>query len=629
MRALFLLSLLLFSFACQPGIDQTDAQENEVTFDVKDHYQKSTHYITMRDGVRLYTTVYSPKDNSQTYPIMMMRTCYSSRPYGENAYRKSLGPSTSMMEEGYIFVYQDVRGRYMSEGTFDNMRPIVHREDEQGTDEATDTFDTIDWLVKNIPNNNGNVGQWGISYPGHYTTAGALSGHPALKTSSPQACIADFYFDDFHHRGAYTLSYWGATPVFGYQKEDTTRTAWYRDYMVDYGTSDLYDFFLKLGPLKNSAKYYGEDNFFWQDLSQHPDYDEFWQKRDILPHLKDINHAVMVVGGWFDAEDLYGPLKTYSTIEENNPNIYNTLVMGPWSHGDWSRNNKEQIVGNISFGEGVNQFYQDSIEARFFRHFLKEGGDGKTKLPEAYVFDTGKKAWRTFDTWPPKNAKESQYFLEENGQLMTEKPSAAKGLDEYISDPSKPVPYSERIKVRFTPRPYMTDDQRFASRRPDVLVYETEVLEEDVTMVGDLLAKLKVSTSGTDSDWIVKLIDVYPDSTQNQASTPKHISLGGYQQMVRSEIMRGKYRESFSKPVPFVPNQITDVDLPLQDVFHTFKRGHRIMIQIQSSWFPLFDRNPQTFVDNIFMADEADFILAHQKVYRNKQHASAIHFKVL
>ncbi len=626
MRYLLILLSCCLIIACSSPQKANNPQKEQ--YDVKAHYDKSTHYITMRDGVKLFTTVYSPKDKSQKYPIMMYRTCYSSAPYGKDKYKGKLGPSTTMMKEGYIFVYQDVRGRYMSEGTFDNMRPIVEHTDSTATDESTDTFDTIDWLVKNVENNNGKVGQWGISYPGHYTTTGAISNHPALKASSPQACIADFYFDDFHHRGAYTLSYFRATPVFGYQKTDTTTKAWYAPHMVDLGTPDMYDFFLKMGPLKNASKYYGKDNFFWQQLVEHPDYDEFWQSRNVLPHLKNISANMMVVGGLFDAEDLYGPIHTYKTIEKNNPNTYNTIVLGPWSHGDWSRRKENQMVGNLSYG-AVNIYYQDSIEAPFFHHFLKEDGDKNSGLPEAYVYDTGSKDWHKFQQWPPKNAQEKTFYLMQGGRLDSEQPKSAKGFDSYISDPAKPVPYSERMKVSFTPREYMSDDQRFASRRPDVLVYETPVLTEDLTMAGDLLAKLKVSTSGTDSDWIVKLIDVYPDSTKNDEFTPERIKLAGYQQMVRSEIMRGRYRKSFSKPVPFTPNKITAIDLPLQDVMHTFKKGHKVMIQVQSSWFPLFDLNPQKFVKNIYKADESDFIKAEQHIYHNKNHASSITFKAL
>ncbi|MEM9917949.1 MAG: CocE/NonD family hydrolase [Bacteroidota bacterium] len=586
-------------------------------------YDKSEYNIRMRDGVRLYTAVYVPKDASpeNTYPILMKRTPYSCRPYGPTAYRDSIGPSRYLMEDKYIFVYQDVRGRWMSEGSYDNMRPhIPEKQSNKDIDESSDTYDTIEWLLKNVANNNGRVGQWGISYPGFYTTTGTICGHPALVASSPQAPIADFYFDDFHHRGAYFLSYFMATTVFGYQKEGPTTESWYP--LIDAGTPDQYRFFLEMGPLKNGDKYYGKDNFFWQQLKEHPDYDEFWQKRNILPHLKGIKHAVMTVGGWFDAEDLYGPLMTYKTIEKNNPGINNSLVMGPWSHGDWSKNRPEQNIGAVHFGKKISDFYQQEIEFRFFKHHLKGWDD--TGLPEAYLFNTGSKEWEKFAKWPPANVQKKKLYLQVDQELGFDAPKAKDSFSEYISDPAKPVPYSEDIKVVFTPRKYMTDDQRFAGRRPDVLVFETPPLTEAVTVSGEIMARLKVSTSGTDADWVVKLIDVYPGDHPDYAHNPPNIRMGHYEQMVRSEVLRGRYRNDFNKPEPFTPGQITDVELPLQDVLHTFKKGHRIMIQIQSSWFPLIDRNPQKFVDNIFYADEADFIKATHRVYHSAEHTSHI-----
>lgn len=592
------------------------------------HYDKAEYKIPMRDGTKLHTVVYTPKDKSKKHPFVMQRTPYSSGPYGEGNLKTLLGPSEKMMHDGYIFVYQDVRGRWMSEGKYDNMRPTVpyRKKGSKEIDESTDTYDTIEWLLKNIQNHNGKFGQWGISYPGFYAAAALPFAHPALKAVSPQAPIGDFYFDDFHHNGAYFLSYWLATSVFGYQHDGPTDKTWYS--MVNTGTKDAYQFFMDMGSLKNADQYYGEDNFFWTQLKENPDYNEFWQKRSIIPHLNEVKPAVMTVGGWFDAEDLYGPLTIYKTIEKNNPGTYNTLVMGPWSHGDWSRERGYQQVSNIYFGDSISTWYQKNVEAVFFEHFLKGPADGKTNLPEAYIFDTGTNEWRTFDTWPPKEAVSTVYYPHGNGKLSTEAPKG-NAVSSFISDPSKPVPYSPDIKFNFTPRKYMADDQRFAARRPDVLVFETDILDSDVTLAGEILAKLMVSTSETDADWIVKLVDVFPGDTPDHNRVQEGTHLSNYHMMVRSEVIRGRYRESFSEPKPFVPNQKTEVPLQLQDVMHTFKKGHKIQIQIQSTWFPLIDRNPQKYVENIFKADDTDFIKASHKVYHDETAPTAIHVQVL
>ncbi|UZR93270.1 CocE/NonD family hydrolase [Chondrinema litorale] len=584
---------------------------------VIENYDKYEYQIPMRDGVKLFTIVYIPKDKSQKYPMLMKRTPYSIRPYGEGKMPKSLGPSRYLMRDKYIFVYQDVRGRYMSEGLYDNMRPhIDNKKGKKQIDESSDTYDTIDWLLKKLDEDNGRVGQWGISYPGFYTIAGAVDAHPALKASSPQAPISDFFFDDFHHQGAYMQSYWLATSVFGYQKDSLTTESWYK--MVYPETNDGYEFYMEMGPLKNADKYFGKDNFFWQQLKEHPNYDEFWQKRSILPHLNGIDHALMTVGGWFDAEDLYGPLNIYKTVEQNCPKAYNTIVMGPWSHGDWSREKGFQAVSNVYFGDSISTFFQREIEFDFFNHFLKASGDGKSGLPEAYMFDTGIKEWKKFDVWPPVDIPPVNLYFTEEGKIVFEEPTSTKDFAfEYVSDPSKPVPYTEDIKIVFTPRKYMADDQRFASRRPDVVTLVSDVLEEDKILAGEILAKLKVSTSGTDGDWIVKLIDVYPSDHKEYPHNPPNVTMGGYQQMVRSEMFRGRFRNSFENPEPFVSGEVTDLNIALQDIFHTFKKGHKIMIQIQSTSFPLIDRNPQKYVDNIFEADESDFIKATIKIYGN------------
>ena len=611
------LLMLPFLFLCLSAL----GQEKKPNY-VAENYTKQEVRIKMRDGLELFTAIYSPKDTSKKYPIVMQRTPYNCAPYGPDQFKRSIAPNEAMMKEGYIVVYQDVRGRYMSDGLYDNMRGYIpNKKVKTEVDEASDTYDTIDWLVKNVANNNGNVGTWGISYPGYYASYSLLSGHPALKAVSPQACISDFFFDDFHHNGAYLLSYWKVTPLFGPQKTKPTTEAWFK--FPNVGTNDDYQFFLNAGPLVNLDKYYDSSNEFWQQLKEHSSYDEFWQKRGLLQHLKNIKPAVMIVGGWFDAEDLYGPLNTYSTIEKSSKN-YNTIVMGPWSHGDWARNSEKQIIGNINFGDSISGFYQKNIEANFFRHFLKNNGKGENKLPEAYVFDTGRKEWKTYDAWPPKNTEKQQFYLQPQQKLT--KNAGAVSFEEFISDPKKPVPHSEDIKQQgLTPRKYMTDDQRFAARRPDVLVFETDVLAEDVTMAGDILAKLQVATTGTDADWIVKVVDVFPNDEPETKEVQQYLKMSNYHMMVRSEVMRGRFRNSFVNPEPFVANEKTPVNVKLQDVFHTFKKGHKIQIQVQSTWFPLIDLNPQTFVPNIFYAKPEDFKKQTHRVYSD----SAIEFTVL
>ncbi len=611
------LLMLPFLFLCLSAL----GQEKKPNY-VAENYTKQEVRIKMRDGLELFTAIYSPKDTSKKYPIVMQRTPYNCAPYGPDQFKRSIAPNETMMKEGYIVVYQDVRGRYMSDGLYDNMRGYIpNKKVKTEVDEASDTYDTIDWLVKNVANNNGNVGTWGISYPGYYASYSLLSGHPALKAVSPQACISDFFFDDFHHNGAYLLSYWKVTPLFGPQKTKPTTEAWFK--FPNVGTNDDYQFFLNAGPLVNLDKYYDSSNEFWQQLKEHSSYDEFWQKRGLLQHLKNIKPAVMIVGGWFDAEDLYGPLNTYSTIEKSSKN-YNTIVMGPWSHGDWARNSEKQIIGNINFGDSISGFYQKNIEANFFRHFLKNNGKGENKLPEAYVFDTGRKEWETYDTWPPKNTEKQQFYLQPQQKLT--KNAGAVSFEEFISDPKKPVPHSEDIKQQgLTPRKYMTDDQRFAARRPDVLVFETDDLAEDVTMAGDILAKLQVATTGTDADWIVKVVDVFPNDEPETKEVQPYLKMSNYHMMVRSEVMRGRFRNSFVNPEPFVANEKTPVNVKLQDVFHTFKKGHKIQIQVQSTWFPLIDLNPQTFVPNIFYAKPEDFKKQTHRVYSD----SAIEFTVL
>ena len=604
-----------------------DELDDQVQY-FRDHYTKREHRIEMRDGVRLFTAVYSPKDASKRYPMVMRRTPYGVSPYGEDKYPDYpwyLGPPQPMAEEGYIFIYQDVRGRFMSKGEFVNMTPhIKNKTSKLDIDESTDAYDTIEWLLDNVPNHNGRVGLWGISYPGFYAVAGMIDAHPALRAVSPQAPIADWYFDDFHHHGAFFLTdAFDFFFVFGQPRCELT-TEWNDDF--DYKTPDGYQFFMNLGPLKNvNDRHFKGEIAFWNSAIEHPDYDEFWQDRNILPHLHNVAPAVMTVGGWFDAEDLYGTLKTYYALETQNPGIFNTLVMGPWFHGGWDRSFGE-TVGNIHFGARTATFYQEKIEIAFFNRFLKD--KRSSQLPEAYVFETGVNQWRTFDVWPPRNLQARQLHLRAGGRLSFKPAGAGEDpYDEYVSDPSHPVPYTEEITTETT-QEYMTDDQRFASRRPDVVSYQTDPLVKDITLAGPMLADLWVSTSGTASDWVVKLIDVFPDQASNAVHSPSR-PLGGYQMMVRSEVIRGRYRNSYEHPEQFVPNEPTHMTLELLDVLHTFKKGHRIMVQVQSSWFPLVDRNPQKYVDNIFLAEEEDFIKATQRVYRSPGHPTHLKIGVL
>jgi uncharacterized protein len=585
--------------------------------EVKARYTKYEYRIPMRDGVRLFTSVYVPKDQDQTYPILMLRTPYSVRPYGVDQYRDNLGPSPLFAREGYIFVYQDVRGRWMSEGEFVNMRP--HRPDKNGRgdiDESSDTYDTIDWLLKHVPGHNGKVGQWGISYPGFYTAAGMIDAHPALKAVSPQAPINDWFVgDDFHHHGALFLPhFFNFIANFGRPRPQPTKKGPER---FEHGTPDGYQFFLQLGPLGNAdANYFKGDVAFWNEMMRHGAYDAFWKARNLRPHLRRIKPAVMTVGGWFDAENLFGALETYKNTEANSPGATNVLVMGPWSHGGWARGEGESL-GYVHFGSKTGEFYREHIEFPFFQAQLK--GKGEFKHPEAWVFETGTNVWRKHDAWPPRDAKPRALYFRDRGRLAWEPPGSddRDGHDEYVSDPAKPVPYINRIGIGMDPT-YMVADQRFAARRPDVLVYETDVLDGDVTLAGPLKAELHVATTGTDSDWVVKLIDVYPDDYPDPTGIPAGVHLGAFQQLVRGDVMRGKFRTGYDKAEPFEPGRPAAVTFTLQDVYHTFRAGHRIMVQVQSSWFPLVDRNPQTFVD-IYSAKPEDFRKATQRVYRSAE----------
>ena len=607
-----------------PGLAQENADAEDSW--VSEHYEKREVQIPMRDGVRLFTAIYTPRDTSRTYPFLLKRTPYSVRPYGADQYPSSLGPSRMLAEDGYLFVYQDVRGCYLSEGTFRNMTPhLPEKVDATQIDESSDTYDTVAWLLENVPHHNGKAGQWGISYPGFYTAAGMIDHHPALVAVSPQAPIADWYYDDFHHHGAFFLPHaFNFMASFGRPRAEPTTA---RNPRFRHGTPDGYQFFLDLGPLKNADQRYLKGEVpFWNEFVAHPDYDEFWQARNILPHLHRVPPAVMTVGGWFDAEDLYGTLKTYRAVEANNPDVFNILVMGPWRHGGWARGSGDRL-GNMSFGGPTSPWYQEHVELPFFRHFLK--GEGELDLPEALVYETGVNRWRRFEHWPPENRlSERLYLHREEGLAFVPPAERRNGYDQFLSDPDHPVPFTEAIATGMTAA-YMTDDQRFAGRRPDVLVYRTPPLERPLTVAGPVLAKLWVSTSGTASDWVVKLIDEFPAEAQHAEDMQATRPLGGYQMMVRSEVLRGRYRNSYETPEPFVPHLPTPISLELLDVLHTFEAGHRVVVQVQCTWFPLVDRNPHRYVENIFLAEEADFIQALQRVHHSPEHPSHLELGVL
>jgi len=591
---------------------------------ISSNYLKQEFRIAMRDGKKLFTVVYEPRDTSRNYPILLHRTPYSVAPYGEDEYPDSLGPSDEFAKEGFIFVYQDVRGKMMSEGQFVEVTPYNKlKRSPKDVDESSDAYDTIEWLLRNIPNHNGKVGMWGISYPGFYAAEGMIDAHPALKAVSPQAPVADWFIgDDFHHNGGFFLAHaFGFLSTFGHPRLKPTAAF---DEPFKFPTPDGYDFYLRMGPLPEAnKKYLKNDVPFWNDLMKHGVYDSFWQERNLRPHLKNIKPAVLNVGGWFDAEDLFGTLGVYHSVESSSPGAYNILVMGPWFHGGWFISDGESL-GNVHFGSATSVFYRKEIEFPFFMHFLK--GIGDLNLPEAYVFLTGKNEWRRENHWPPENTRPRSLYLQAHGKLSWN-PNleiSDDAFDEYISDPQKPVPYIDKIAAGML-REYMTADQRFASRRTDVLTYATDMLDQDLTIAGPVTPSLNVSTTGTDSDFVVKLIDVYPDDAPNNKHNPENVQMGGYQQLIRGELFRGKFRNSFSNPEAFIPGKTEKIEYSMPDIFHTFLKGHRIMIQVQSSWFPLVDRNPQQFED-IYAAQAGDFIKTTQRIYRSGNAPSLITF---
>ncbi len=619
----FLILLLFFS----PFLAQT---QNPDSAWIRENYYKIESAIPMRDGVKLFTSIYIPRDTTESHPILLTRTPYSCRPYGEenwndywNSFRKAY------LKEKYIMVTQDVRGKWMSEGQFEDVRPFNPEKKRKETDEASDTWDTIDWLINNLPHNNGRVGVYGISYPGFYSTMAAASGHPALKAVSPQAPVTNWFIgDDFHHHGAFFVMdgfdfYVGRG--FGLPHEGPTKE---EAPTFDYYTHDNYKFFLETGALPNFARLAGDNNKFWHELYQHPNYDAWWKARDARNATVDLQPAMLWVGGEFDAEDHWGAWNAYLAAEKNNPGKdFNRIVMGPWWHGQWERPQGTHI-GNIQFGSNTPVWYQQNIEIPFFNYYLKGKGD-VSDISEATIFITGENEWQEFNQWPPKEMVLKDLYLHDRGKLSWEKPSAGEGYTEYTSDPSNPVPYTEDVHFNRT-REYMVDDQRFADRRPDVIAFKTDVLADEVTLAGDVVADLITSISTTDADFVVKIIDVFPDTLSfndvdiySTGDPELQYPMGGYEMLVHGEVIRGRFRNSYERPEAFVPGKIDRVRFSVGNIAHTFKKGHRIMVQIQSSWFPLVDRNPQQFID-IYHCTEDDFKKADIRIYHGSDQSSKI-----
>ncbi|MGA3263015.1 MAG: CocE/NonD family hydrolase [Terracidiphilus sp.] len=620
-------ALALASVHAQQPAPQAPAEDY-----VRAHYTKYEFRIPMRDGKRLFTAVYVPKNAAAgPYPFLMDRTPYSVAPYGEDQYPRRLGPSDEFEKSGYIFVCQDVRGRWMSEGDYQEMRPhIDDKKSPQDVDDASDTYDTIEFLLQHVAGNNGKVGIWGISYPGFYTSASIIDSHPALVAASPQAPMTDLFLgDDAYHGGAFMLAAnFGFYTFFYPQKQPQTPKP-----KVDFGAHDGYKFYLQAGNIANLDKLYLKgSNWLFNDQASHWTYDSYWQSRDLSRHMKNVRCAVLVVGGWFDAEDPSGPFRTFNAINKFNPQTPTTLVEGPWVHGGWSHTDGSHL-GDIQFNAKTSEYFRANIQFPFFEHYLKGKGAAQ---PKAVVFETGTNVWRNFDAWPPPAAAPKTLYFHEDGKLSFDPPTETRGVDEYVSDPQHPVPF-----VGYTtdtvPQRYMVDDQRFAGYRPDVLIYQTELLEEDVTIAGPISPRLKIASSGTDSDFDVKLIDVYPEDYPDPDTTSQYnkriqeappLHMGGYQQLLRGEPFRAKFRNSWEKPEPLTPGKQTDVNFTMPDLFHTFRRGHRIMVQVQSSWFPLTDRNPQIFTA-IPNAKPEEFQKATERIFRQKDAASGVEVLVM
>ncbi|HEX8787107.1 MAG TPA: CocE/NonD family hydrolase [Telluria sp.] len=617
------------------------AEAQPVQNDLRARYTKHEYRIPMRDGTKLFTVVYIPKDHSKTYPFLINRTPYSAGVYadgelhyGEDWFPQSIGPSKEFEDAGYIFVKQDVRGRYMSEGKWVEMTPHVNPQRAAGEgQESQDMYDTMEWLLKHVPNNNGKAGIYGISYPGFYTSASIIDSHPAIKAASPQAPVTDLYMgDDSYHGGAFMLAAnFGFYASFTEQHNPTPLPKSWSHF--DYGEADAYDFFVKKLTMPNIlATLTPEQRAYIAPTIDHDTYDEFWKIRAIAPHLKGVKAAVLSVGGWFDAEDPQGPFTTYESIKKYNKGYFNGLVIGPWVHGGWARYDGKRL-GNVSFDSATGAYFRSHIQFPFFEEYLK-GVKPATEPAEVTVFETGSNVWRRYTAWPPVQAQPRTLYFGPHGTLGWQQPPANSGYDEYVADPHKPVPYVAYPSTD-VPQEYMVSDQRFAATRPDVLVYQSEVLQDDVTVAGPVMPKLFVSTTGTDADWVVKLIDVYPQEYPENEKPGRGSDVGapsatmaGYEMLVRGNPLRGKFRHGFEHPEPFVPCKVEEISYYLGQVNHTFRRGHRIMVQVQSSWFPLVDLNPQTFT-HIPTAKPEDFKAATQRVYHAADTPSGLQLLVM
>jgi putative CocE/NonD family hydrolase len=617
-----------------PSAAQRGAMNSAAADSIKAHYRKMEVRIPMRDGVELFTSIYLPRDTAAPAPIIMDRTPYGVAPYGPDVYRASLGPSPRFAPEGFIFVYQDARGRYYSQGGYTEMTP--HRDRKAANtdvDESTDSYDTIDWLVKNLPHNNGKVAIFGTSYPGFYTTASCIDPHPALVMCEPGAPMTDLWWgDDLFHNGAFMLGAnfsfylgYGRTPRADPPGPDPRYPG------PDVG-NDAYKFFLQMGAVGPGSRQWlpRETAPLWDIVMRHPAYDAYWQARNIAAHVKKMP-TMLIVGGYYDAEDLAGPWLTFRGIERLAPSTNVHLVVGPWAHGGWARGDGN-AHGNLRWATRTGPWFRDSIEFPFYMHILKNGPD--PKLPKLLLYRSGGERWDRFDAWPARNTTAKSLYLTAKGGLSWKKPATTaasvkgEGFDEYVSDPANPVPVVDRPDRSGMPRDYMTGDQRFASQRADVLTFQTEPLTEDVTVTGQVMPRLFVSTSGTDADFDVKLIDVFPGDAPNWPGDSSGFQVAGYQQLVRGEPFRGRYRVDASRPRPFTPNKVDSIGFAMPDINHTFRKGHRIMVQIQSSWFPLNDRNPQTFVPNIFEAKPGDFKRATMRVFHAAAFPSRLELRV-
>ena len=573
-------------------------------------FSKTEAMIPMRDGVRLHTVIFAPRDAKEPLPILLERT-----PYGARDDEKGLRARYAhLIADGYIFAFQDIRGRFKSEGQFVMQRPVRDRSDPKAIDEGTDAYDTIAWLLENVKGNNGRAGMLGISYGGWLVTMALLDPHPALKAASEQASPADMFLgDDFHHNGAFRLSY-------GLEYAALLETSKEENTHFEFDRADTYQWYLNLGPLFNADERYFHGKIpTWNDFVNHPNYDQFWRKQAFAPYIGTPKVPNLNVAGWWDQEDFYGPVKIYELFEKNDPDHLNYLVAGPWNHGGWARLDGSKL-GEIPFDSNTSKYFRTRIEAPWFAYWLKD--KGTRDFAEAVVFQTGSNAWEKYDSWPPRSAENKNLYFHAGGKLSFDPPADGEGFDSYVSDPAHPVPYRHRPISPTYPGGgwpvWLVEDQRFVESRPDVLTWETEPLREDLKIAGDITAQLYASTSGTDSDWVVKLIDVYPEFNTDDPE------LDGYELMIADEILRGRFRESYENPKPAVPNQVMPYRIDLHTNDHAFLKGHRIMVQVQSTWFPLYDRNPQTYVENIFQAKASDYKEATQKVFRSKAYPSHI-----